>query len=77
MSKVEADKVRCCVSNYYFSSQPLLDSDSFHVTPFRGRPEETSKNILLKLDGFLRGSLRKVFKKGVRKNRHEYKKPKK
>lgn len=76
VSKVATDKVRCCVSNYYFSSQPLLESDSFHVTTFRGRPEETSKNILLKVDGFLRGSLRKVFKKGVRKNQHQYKKPK-
>lgn len=75
VSKVAADKVRCCVSNYYFSSQPLLDSDSFHVTTFRGRPEEKSKNVLLKLDGFFRGSLRKVFKKGVRKNPHQYKKP--
>lgn len=76
VSKVQADKVRCCVSNYYFSPEPLLDSDSFHVTTFRGRPEEKSKNLILQLDGFLRGSLRKIFKKGVRKNQHEYKKTK-
>jgi Rps23 Pro-64 3,4-dihydroxylase Tpa1-like proline 4-hydroxylase len=76
VSKVVANKVRCCVSNYYFSPEPLLDSDAFHVTTFRGRPEETSKNLILKLDGFLRGSLRKIFKKGVRKNQHEYKKTK-
>jgi len=76
VSKVQADKVRCCVSNYYFSPEPLLDSDTFHVTTFRGRPEERSKKVLLKLDGFLRGSLRKIFKKGVRKNPHQYDKTK-
>lgn len=76
VSKVQADKVRCCVSNYYFSPKPLQESDSFHVTTFRGRPEETSKNIFLQLDGFIRGSLRKIFKKGVRKNPHQYKKTK-
>jgi Rps23 Pro-64 3,4-dihydroxylase Tpa1-like proline 4-hydroxylase len=74
VSKVKADKVRCCVSNYYFSEQPLLNSDSFHVTTFRGRPEETSKKVLLRIDSFLRGSLRKLFRKGVVKNKHVYKK---
>ena len=74
VSKVEVDKVRCCVSNYYFSEQPLLPSDSFHVTTFRGRPEERLKKVMLRIDGFLRGSLRKLFKKGVVKNKHVYKK---
>ena len=27
------------VSNYYFSKKPLLETDDFHVTSFRGRPE--------------------------------------
>ena len=77
VSKVVADNVRCCVSNYYFSREPLLESDRFHVTTFRGRPEEKSKDVVLRLDSMLRGGLRKLFKKGVRKNKHEYKNPKK
>ena len=74
VSKVASNKVRCCISNYYFSEKPLQDSDSFHVTTFRGRPEENSKDIILRVDNFLRGSLRKIFKKGVRENKHQYKK---
>lgn len=77
VSKVVVNDVRCCVSNYYFSPEPLLESDRFHVTTFRGRPEEKSKDVVLRLDSLLRGGLRKFFKKGVRKNKHEYKNPKK
>ena len=76
VSKVAADKVRCCVTNYYFSPYLLLGSDRFHVTTFRDRPKEKSKDIVLRLDSSLRGFLRKIFKKGVRKNPHEYKKSK-
>ena len=74
VSPVNVEKVRCCVSNYYFSEQPLLDSDTFHVTTFTGRPEEKTKSILLKADGILRGGLRKIFKKGIKENKHQYKK---
>jgi len=74
VSKVIADNVRCCVSNYYFSPEPLLKSDRFHVTTFRGRPEEKSKDVVLRLDSLLRGGLRKIFKKGVGKRNHQYKK---
>lgn len=74
VSKVVSEKVRCCISNYYFSEKSLQDSDSFHVTTFRGRPEESSKDVILRIDNFLRSSLRKIFKKGVRENKHQYKK---
>lgn len=74
VSKVFVNDVRCCVSNYYFSEQPLLASDRFHITTFRGRPEEKMKDILLRLDSKLRSSVRKLFKKGIRENPHQYKK---
>jgi Rps23 Pro-64 3,4-dihydroxylase Tpa1-like proline 4-hydroxylase len=74
VSKVVSDKVRCCVSNYYFSETPLKNSDSFHVTTFRGRPSEKLKDAILQCDSLLRGTLRKLFKRGVKKNKHEYKK---
>tara|TARA_R110002074_G_scaffold188788_4_gene354532 strand:+ start:164 stop:979 length:816 start_codon:yes stop_codon:yes gene_type:complete len=74
VSKVESDKARCCISNYYFSENSLSIEDEFHVTTFRGRPKEKLKGLILRSDSFLRGALRKVFKKGVVENKHQYKK---
>lgn len=74
VNKVLADDVRCCVSNYYFSKKPLLPNSNFHVTTFRGRPSEKVKDIILKTDNNLRSAVRKVFKKGIRENPHQYKK---
>jgi Rps23 Pro-64 3,4-dihydroxylase Tpa1-like proline 4-hydroxylase len=73
VSPVVAHASRNCVSNYYFSDAPLLNTDTFHVTTFRGRPQQKIRNHILKLDSFLRMNLRKVFKKGVVKNPHIYK----
>ena len=74
VNKVNKDAVRCCVSNYYFSEVPLLQNDDFHVTTFRARPSEKIKDILLQVDNGLRSSIRKLFKKGIRENPHQYKK---
>jgi Rps23 Pro-64 3,4-dihydroxylase Tpa1-like proline 4-hydroxylase len=74
VSKVEAESERCCVSNYYFSDAPVLSSDTFHVTSFRGRPGEFFKDKILRLDSGLREILRSFFKKGIRENPHQYKK---
>jgi len=74
VSKVLKEDIRCCISNYYFSDTPLLTSDTFHVTTFRGRPEEKIKDFMLQLDNTVRSGLRKFFKKGVRENPHQYKK---
>ena len=74
VNQVTVDGSRCCISNYYFSNSPLKPTDKFHVTKFRGRPEDTFTNIILDLDGNLRMLLRKIFKKGIRKNPHVYKK---
>ena len=74
VSPVVFDGYRRCVSNYYFSNSPLKESDSFHVTSFRGRPENKFSDLVLQLDTFLRMSLRKIFKKGIKENPHVYKK---
>jgi Rps23 Pro-64 3,4-dihydroxylase Tpa1-like proline 4-hydroxylase len=74
VSPVIFDGFRCCISNYYFSKKPLLETDNFHVTSFRGRPENKVTDILLRLDTFLRMSIRKVFRKGIKENPHVYKK---
>lgn len=75
VSPVKIDRIRCCVSNYYFSESPLLNTDEFHVTSFRGRPEQTVVDAILRVDSTLRMGLRKIFKKGVVENPHVYKKP--
>ena len=74
VSPVVVDIERKCVSNYYFSNAPLSSTDTFHVTSFRGRPENKITDLILKTDTWLRMNLRKIFKKGMKENPHYYKK---
>ena len=74
VSPVLYDGYRCCISNYYFSKTPLLAEDRFHITSFRGRPENKFTDVILQVDTFLRMTVRKFFKKGFKENPHVYKK---
>lgn len=74
VSQVTYNGTRCCVSNYYFSEKPLLSSDKFHVTSFRGRPGQYIIDSILRIDASMRMGLRKLFKKGIKENKHVYKK---
>lgn len=74
VSPVVFDGFRCCISNYYFSKKPVFETDKFHVTSFRGRPENKFTDAILKIDTFLRMNLRKIFKNGIKENPHVYKK---
>lgn len=74
VSPVTHSGYRKCVSNYYFADEPLLQTDTFHVTSFRARPNQNLKDCILKTDTWLRMNIRKVFKKGIVKNPHVYKK---
>jgi Rps23 Pro-64 3,4-dihydroxylase Tpa1-like proline 4-hydroxylase len=74
VSPVNHQGFRCCISNYYFSKTPLLESDTFHVTSFRGRPENTLNDFVLQCDTWIRMAVRKIFKKGIKENPHVYKK---
>lgn len=74
VSPIVVDMERKCISNYYFSNEPLESSDTFHVTSFRGRPENKVTDMILKTDTWLRMNLRKIFKKGIKENPHYYKK---
>lgn len=69
---VRVDGSRRCVSNYYFRRTPARESDQFHVTAFRGRPEEPLRDLALRADAALRMLVRRVFRKGVRKVTHLY-----
>lgn len=74
VNKVLSNETRCCVSNYYFSNEPLVETDSFHVTSFKGRPTQRIRDVLLKMDTNLRTILRKFFKRGITDNPHKYEK---
>ncbi|AWI27011.1 2OG-Fe(II) oxygenase [Flavobacterium pallidum] len=75
VSPVVYEGYRCCVSNYYFSKSPLLATDTFHVTSFRGRPENRLSDAVLQIDTWARMLVRKIFRKGIKENPHVYKKP--
>ena len=72
VSRNIAAQSRCCVSNYYFSRRPVGGRDYFHVTSFRGRPEQRLRDLVLRADISLRMLLRKAFPLGVRENPHYY-----
>lgn len=74
VSKVVADGKRCCVSNYYFAARPVAGVDHFHVTSFRGRPEQPVRDIVLQADAVARNAIRAVFRKGVAPTTHIYRK---
>jgi Rps23 Pro-64 3,4-dihydroxylase Tpa1-like proline 4-hydroxylase len=63
---------RCCVSNYYFSQHPVGEREYFHVTSFRGRPEQRVRDLVLRADIWLRMAIRKAFPRGIRENPHFY-----
>lgn len=65
-------QLRCCVSNYYFSKFPVGDEEYFHVTSFRGRPEQRLRNYVLRADELARTALRKLFPTGIRETKHFY-----
>jgi len=74
VSRVLHDGQRCCVSNYYFSSRPVDGLEGFHVTSFRGRPEESVKDWLLQADAAIRMGIRKILKRRLVADSHVYKK---
>jgi Rps23 Pro-64 3,4-dihydroxylase Tpa1-like proline 4-hydroxylase len=74
VSPVRVPRERTCVSNYYFSGQPLGAGEYFHVTSFRGRPEQGLRDLVLRVDTMLRAALRRVYRKGVVAPKHVYKK---
>ena len=74
VSPVTAQGRRCCVSNYYFSPQPVDHDTSYHVTSFRGRPGETLKDLAMQGDNLLRTVVKKAVGEKLFKNPHVYKK---
>ena len=74
VSPVNSDRSRCCISNYYFSKLPAENAEYFHVTSFRGRPEQFIRDFVLRIDSKLRMGIRKIFPNGIIKTNHFYNK---
>jgi len=65
-------KTRNCVSNYYFSPESPEGYDYFHVTSFRGRPEQPLRDAWLRLDAWGRGVYRKFKPRKASDVKHKY-----
>lgn len=74
VSPVQHEGTRRCVSNYYFTRQPVDGQKDYHVTSFRGRPEEKFKDLLMQGDNALRQVVKETLGESVFKNKHVYKK---
>lgn len=74
VNPVVSDGARRCISNYYFSDEPLRPTNKFHVTSFRGRPEQKLVDTLLRADAVARSAIRKVIPSGVGPQDHVYRK---
>lgn len=72
VSPIRVDAARKCISNYYFSEKPMRADQPFHVTAFRGRPEQPLRDLLLRGDTALRMTLRKIRSGGFFKTGHWY-----
>lgn len=68
VSKVTADRPRCCVSNYYFSEISPDGDRYFHVTSFSGRPEQPLRRAFGIVDNALRNITSKALKIGRGRN---------
>ena len=74
VSPIRVERARTCISNYYFSDQPVREDQPFHVTSFRARPEKPLSDLALRADAALRGLIRKLKPGGAFKTGHWYEK---
>ena len=74
VSPIRAAKSRLCISNYYFSDSPMHPGQPFHVTSFRGRPEQCATDLMLRADALLRQGLRALKRGGFFNTGHWYRK---
>jgi hypothetical protein len=77
VSKVLAEQVRCCVSNYYFSLSSPESDNYYHVTSFLGRPDQKLKIFLGLLDNKVRNFISSKFnisrgKNLINKDRNDF-----
>lgn len=74
VSPVRRPGPRTCVSNYFFTLEPVDGHEDYHVTSFRGRPEQKFKDLLMQGDNALRQMVKEALGETLFKNKHVYKK---
>ena len=74
VSPVRQKGTRRCVSNYFFTLDPVDGQKDYHVTSFRGRPEQKFKDLLMQGDNALRQAVKETLGETIFKNKHVYKK---
>ncbi len=74
VSPVREDGCRKCVSNYFFTLSPVDGQGDYHVTSFRGRPEEKLKDLLMQGDNAVRQAVKETLGEKFFRNKHVYKK---
>jgi Rps23 Pro-64 3,4-dihydroxylase Tpa1-like proline 4-hydroxylase len=65
VSRVMADRLRCCVSNYYFSPDSPTGVGYRNVTSFSARPEQKMRRAIAWMDNRIREIVRLVAPAGV------------
>jgi Rps23 Pro-64 3,4-dihydroxylase Tpa1-like proline 4-hydroxylase len=67
VSKVTVNRLRCCVSNYYFSPDSPIGSEYRNVTSFSARPGQRVRRAVAWVDNAIREVVRLVAPGGVGK----------
>jgi hypothetical protein len=57
VNPVNVPRERCCVSNYYFSTNSPEQRPYYHVTSFIGRPDQTALRLWGRVDNLARQSV--------------------
>jgi hypothetical protein len=65
VSPIVKDVPRCCVSNYYFSTESPIGRPYRHVTSFSARPEQKLRRVVCRIDNRVRQGVRKMFPRGL------------
>jgi hypothetical protein len=67
VSEVMVDRLRCCVSNYYFSPRSPTGVNYSNVTSFSARPEQPVRRAVAWVDGKVRQAVRWLAPSGLGK----------
>lgn len=61
VNEVLVENPRCCVSSYFFSKISPDNKEYFHVTSFKGRPNQYFLKFISPVDNLLRNIFSKIF----------------
>ena len=70
VSPIVKDVRRCCISNYYFSTNSIDSKTYYHGTYFRGRPGQPVRDLILRANVVLKRVVRMVNPTGYADRTH-------